>query len=347
MNYNDIKGKLFAKINCFLKIKDVPSTLEYGNIDPTEEPPFISVIMPVYNRPDYFEKSLDSVINQKCSCKYEIVVCDNYDKGEISPNLSVVQAKAKQYGLTNIYYYRHKQNLGLNGSCNRGIEVARGKYVTFCHDDDLFIESTIDRLVELQKKCGDKCIVSKYFSIDTDDNYLSKPEFPRTKHNGKLVERDFIEYTLFDEFLESAGLLIASLFNREKLMDIGGFNEVFEPVSDYALHSQYAYYYGCVMNNVPTFKYRTGVNASMTLYTQFADAQRNIQLEILPKLKAPKFLLKRYIKTRYKFVHNYSLQTFGKCEDYSQYYVVNSVDKIYKQFLYHYLKYKNFKKVSK
>lgn len=306
MELEAIKDCLFSKKNCFSRIADVESHLKYGNTE-NHVTPKVSVIMPVYNRPDFFRKSLQSVIEQDYAYPYEILVVDNYDKKKDSPNEQIV----KESRATNVYYYRNQKNIGLNGSCNRGIEMAKADYVTFCHDDDLFYPWTLTRLMTLQKEAGDKCIVSKYVTIDTNDKVIYDPHFPRKKNGGHLIEKDHFNYSLFDQFLASGGLLIASLFNRRNLIKIGGFNEDFEPVTDYALQTAYTYFYGCVMNNMPSFKYRVGVNASMHLYTQFADAQKAVQIEMLCKIPAPKFILMPIIKTRHSIVKIYSEVSFG------------------------------------
>lgn len=337
MNIAATKGELFSKKNSFAKIKDVKTILRYGDLTKCKSPR-VAVIMPVYNRPHFFMKSLASVVNQDYEATYEIIVVDNYDKGAESPNEEIV----KNLNRENIFYYHNEKNIGLNGSCNRGIELSRAEYVTFCHDDDMFFPWTLSRLMALQKKAGDKCIISKYVTIDTNDAVIIPTNFPRLKNGGHLIEKDHVNYFLFDQFLASGGLLIASLFKRKNLIEIGGFNEDFEPVSDYALQTAYTYFYGCVMNNLPSFQYRVGINASMHLYQQFADAQKNIQMEILKKMWLPNFILKPIIKTRYNIVRIHSEITFGNASP-NKWNELSKKDIFIKKVCHIYEKFKTFK----
>lgn len=337
MDTEKIKNSLFSKKNCFERIAGVESQLRYGNPENGARPT-VSVIMPVYNRANFFRKSLRSVLDQNCKFPYEIIVVDNYDMAERSPNEKVV----KESKADNVRYYRNMANIGLNGSCNRGIELAKADYVTFCHDDDLFFPWTLKRLMTLQEEAGDKCIVSKYVTINTRGKIINNPKFPRKKNGGRLIEKDHFNYTLFDQFLASGGLLIASLFNREKLLEIGGFNEDFEPVTDYALQTAYTYFFGCVMNNMPSFKYRVGVNASMQLYTQFADAQKAVQEEMLCKLKIPNFLLRPIIDTRHSIVKIHSEVAFGHANP-KLWKSLTRKERFIKRLNYHYDKFKMFK----
>ena len=297
---------VFSQESRFSRIAGVKSVLQYGG-DADCETPCVSVIMPVYNRGDKFRESLLSVVNQDYKFPYEIVVVDNYDKDNNSPNLEIV----KEVGAKNIMYYRHEANLGYNGNCNRGIELARAPYITFCHDDDLFLPFALSRLMELQEKCGDKCIISVYKTIDADGNILNDTCYPNFKNGPFLIQKDYFRYTLWDQFLASGGLLIGSLFNRNKLIAIGGFDEDYEPVTDYALQVSYTHYYGCIMNNIPIFKYRIGENASMLLYTQFANAHSRIQKIIARKLLVPNFILNIIIKAHHNYVRIISEITFG------------------------------------
>lgn len=337
MDTEKIKNNLFSKKNCFEKIANVESQLRYGNFR-NDIRPTVSVIMPVYNRAKFFRKSLRSVINQDCKFLYEIIVIDNYDKEDRSPNEKVVNESRAG----NVRYYRNMTNIGLNGSCNRGIELSNADYVTFCHDDDLFYPWTLTRLMTLQKEAGDKCIISKYVTIDTRGKIIAAPIYPRKKNGGHLIEKDHFNYTLFDQFLASGGLLIASLFNREKLLEIGGFNEDFEPVTDYALQTAYTYFFGCVMNNMPSFKYRVGVNASMQLYTQFADAQKAVQTEMLCKFRIPNFLLRPIINTRHSIVEIHSEVAFGHADP-VLWKSLTRKDRFIRRLNYYYDKFKMFK----
>lgn len=306
---NTPQYNIFSQESRYARKSHIKSFLKFGNPENVVAPR-VSVIMPIYNRAEKFKESLISVINQDYKEPYEIVIVDNYDKGVDSPNLAIV----KEVEASNIMYYRHEQNLGYNGNCNRGIELSRAPYITFCHDDDLFMPNALSRLMELQSKCGDKCIVSQYKTINPEGEIINNVEYPNFKNGPLLKQKDHFRYTLWDQFMESGGLLIGSLFNRAKLMKIGGFDEDYEPVTDYALQTSYTHYYGCVMNNIPIFKYRIGENASMQLYTQFADAHTRIQQLIAPKLWIPNFILNIIIKAHHDYVRIMSEIAFGHGE---------------------------------
>lgn len=276
---------IFIKKNNYIGNAYISSVLKYGNPKDTPNPQ-VSIIMPVYKRPDTFRKSLMSAINQDFTEKFEIVVVDNYDGEGESPNLTVV----KETAANNILYYQNASNLGMLGNWNRGIELSRSAFVTYCHDDDILLPTCISRLMELQKITGNKCILSAMNTIDEDDKYLSRKPYPR-RFKKILLEKDHYEYSLYDQFLGSRGFGVGCLFNRQAMLDLGGYNKEYYPSADYALQVSYTYYYGCVYNCVPTFNYRIAKNESMNVYEDFSERDIFFRECIMKKLFIPKFIL--------------------------------------------------------
>lgn len=267
----------------------------------------VSVIIPVYNRPDTFFFSLESVLKQDYKKPYEIVIVDNYNDSEESPNLKIIKEKNPQ----NVVYYHNQENLGMYGNWNRGIQLASADYITYCHDDDIFLPNCLSRLMELQKEVGKKCILSRYNRIDEKGNYISKYRYP---HKGFvfLKEKDHYEYTLYNQFIASMGFGVGCLFNRRCMIELGGYNKAFYPSADYALQSSYTYYYGCVINNIPTFNYRVAKNESINTYKQFSEKDRLFRKQMIRKLKYPNCFLNRIILANYRTSTIYNAILWGK-----------------------------------
>lgn len=277
---------IFEKKNCFVEFQDIKSIQKYGDYNNCKDP-VISIIMPVYKRPDTFRISLLSAINQSFRQTYEIVVVDNFDGDGESPNLSVV----KNVGASNIMYYQNEDNLGMYGNWNRGIELARAKYITYCHDDDMLLPNCLSRLMELQQKTGNKCILSRWNEINEKGELTKEYKYPH-KVLHFLKEKDNREYSLYDQFLASVGFGVGCLFDKKCMLEIGGYNKEFYPSADYALQSCYTFYYGCILNNVPTFNYRVGINESFTIYEKFTDVDFMFRDCMKNKISLPKWWLK-------------------------------------------------------
>lgn len=90
----------------------------------------ISVIIPVYNAEDSLKRCVDSVIVQTIFSDLEVILVDD---GSTDASPAMIDAYVKQYpsikGL-------HIRNQGVSNARNRGIELAKGEYLTFIDSDD-------------------------------------------------------------------------------------------------------------------------------------------------------------------------------------------------------------------
>jgi glycosyltransferase involved in cell wall biosynthesis len=89
--------------------------------------PTVSVVIPTYNRREYIEQSLDSVLNQTFS-GFEVIVVDD---GSTDGTEEILQPY-----LSRIRYLRQK-NSGAAVARNVGVRNAEGAYIAFMDSDDL------------------------------------------------------------------------------------------------------------------------------------------------------------------------------------------------------------------
>lgn len=279
----------------FSLYKGIKSNLLWGNLNYCKSPK-VSIIMPVFNHPDYFRKSLSSAINQDYTGDYEIIVIDNNDQtdGPTSNQLIVEEFKSPK-----VLYYKNEKNIGMLGNWNRGIELARAPFVTYCHDDDMLLPSALSRLMELQKKTGDKAIFSAFNKMDDRETIFSSSEYFSKRKWGILVSCDCYPYTLFNQFIGSAGFGVGCLFSKKYLLEIGGYDPEFYPASDYAMQAHYTFRYGSVYNCIPTFNYRVAENESLTVYDKFAEVDRHFRNCMKKHIGLPNFVLNRIVKANY------------------------------------------------
>jgi GT2 family glycosyltransferase/glycosyltransferase involved in cell wall biosynthesis/Tfp pilus assembly protein PilF len=105
------------------------------------KPPLVSIILPTYNRPDRLAAALRSVSSQTLT-DYEIIVVN--DAGS-DVEAAVAPLRAQQ----RIVCLRHEVNKGIAAARNTGLAAARGKYIAYLDDDDVFYPDHLQTLVEL------------------------------------------------------------------------------------------------------------------------------------------------------------------------------------------------------
>lgn len=268
--------KQFEYINHLDDIANVQSVLVIGKEDAVQDP-LVSVIMPVYNHPDFFKKSLLSVVNQKCDFNYEIVIVDNKHP-ELQPlNQKIIE----EVNCDKVRYYINSENIGGVGSENRGVQLAKGKYITYCHDDDMLTEKALQVLIDWAKQLNnDTCaIFGNITTIDENDNPI--PRYDEWM-SFFLSKKKYYPVSMYDFLQKNYTNGCGSLYNRESLLEMGGFNSDYIPCPDYALNVKYTSIYGAYAIREITLNYRVSQQSdSSTAYKYQIDAGKKIQDSLL------------------------------------------------------------------
>ncbi|QLY78760.1 glycosyltransferase [Clostridium intestinale] len=104
--------------------------------------PLVSVLIPTYNRPQYLELALKSVLNQTYK-NIEIIIGDDSDN-EKTKNLIKINYLNRY---SNILYYYNKINLGQFDNDIKLFNLSNGEFINYLMDDDLFREDKIEKMM--------------------------------------------------------------------------------------------------------------------------------------------------------------------------------------------------------
>lgn len=150
--------------------------------------PAVSVIVPVYRAEKYLDRCVNSLISQTLRSIEIILIDDASDDG--SGNMCDEYAK-KDSRIRVI----HKQNEGAGLSRNRGLEIARGKYIGFADSDDYAAENMFEELYNAAEKYSAELVMSGFcivggniFEKDgeyTENLYFSKDTVFETENDIK------------------------------------------------------------------------------------------------------------------------------------------------------------------
>src|SRR5712664_1317555 len=124
------------------------SSLNHGSDFEPAMSPTVSVVLPVYNCPQYVGAAIESMLAQSFT-DYEMVVIDD---GSRDDTLSVV----KRYTDPRLHIYT-QANRGLAATLNRGIELAHGRYIARQDQDDISLPKRLAAQVaylEANRSCG-------------------------------------------------------------------------------------------------------------------------------------------------------------------------------------------------
>ena len=133
--------------NAFSEIKDVKTVCLYQQNDFLQ--PFLSVIIPTYHRSKLLESAVESVLSQvQVNFCWELVIIENPDGSDRNESLEFV----RKLNDPHIRYYRNSKNIGPGYNWNRGVELARGEWVTFLHDDDVLCPDALTNISRIIQK---------------------------------------------------------------------------------------------------------------------------------------------------------------------------------------------------
>lgn len=97
----------------------------------SDNSPFLSVVVPVYNVSKYLEECLDSVLQQSFN-DFEVLLVND---GSTDDSLDLLEEVASRDSRVRVL---SQFNCGAGSARNRGIELARGKRIIFIDPDDIF-----------------------------------------------------------------------------------------------------------------------------------------------------------------------------------------------------------------
>lgn len=98
--------------------------------------PIVSVIMPVYNAEKYLCDSIESILKQTLH-DFEFIIIDD---GSSDGTSSIIN---DNYNDKRIIYVKNSENKGIVYSLNRGLALAKGKYIARMDADDICVETRL------------------------------------------------------------------------------------------------------------------------------------------------------------------------------------------------------------
>lgn len=181
----------------------------------------VSIILVNYKTKELTINCIKSIQEKTKDLKYEIILVDNAST-DGSVNFFENNYKNK------IIFIKNTENLGFGKANNRGIEIAKGKYVFLLNSDTLLINNAIKILfdfMEKTKECG-ICGGNLYTKeLQPTHSFLRK--FPsllleiQEYIKKKEKTRNDFNYTNFEQ--EVAYITGADMFIRKEILEKSGY----------------------------------------------------------------------------------------------------------------------------
>jgi len=193
--------------------------------------PLISVIIPSHNRPVELVRAVTSALNQTWK-NLEIVVIDDASSEDMTPFQDFMDAFQGQKSQAsekptsaNIQWIKLTENHGACHARNLGLKSAKGEFINFLDDDDELFPDKLQKQVQKFFNSNDPqlaVVTSHMVDVRSGDEILTL-----NRHKGSLYP------AILGSWLVKG--IHTSLFKREKLVSLGGFDEALEANQEYDL----------------------------------------------------------------------------------------------------------------
>lgn len=218
--------------------------------------PLITVVVPIYNVEDYLDRCLQSIVNQTYDNLEVILVNDG--STDSSEMIAVKWAKRdRRIKLIT------QENQGLSAARNKGIQKARGEYLTFIDSDDYITRDYVNYLYQLlakndfQSSLALCSLMNVYSNSGKQKNMGNSEEITLTGKQclEKMCYHDLVDTCAYAK-LGKRELYNDKFFPEGKLFeDIGSTYKLFEECSTVECGFKPKYYYVIRNNSIVTGKF--------------------------------------------------------------------------------------------
>lgn len=235
----------------------------------TSSDPFISIIIPVYNRDKLIIETLQSVKAQSYS-NWEAIVVDDHSTDrtyEVVKSFCDSESRIK-------LFKRNREPKGAPTCRNIGIKNSDGQFIIFLDSDDLLAENCLsDRVAEY------KLFPDYDFLVFQSALFENKPEDYNRLWNIDSDEDDLNRFLRIDALWPICG----PIYKRKTIVDVGGFKEHLTFYQDYDLHLRLLflkYNYKKFLNKEPDIFIRHHFNDSVSNSIAFTSDTSILQKRI-------------------------------------------------------------------
>ena len=119
----------------------------------------ISVIFPVYKVEKYLMQCIDSILNQSLN-EIEVILIDEGDIDECRAIIDMYETGIKKDKRIKTI---HEKNGGYGASVNKGIDIAKGEYISIIESDDFIKSDMYEKLYSYAKNLNADVVKLPYF----------------------------------------------------------------------------------------------------------------------------------------------------------------------------------------
>lgn len=174
--------------------------------------PFFTVIIPLYNKENYVENTIKSILDQTFT-DYEVLVIDDCSTDSSVP---LIQAFLSD----KISLISHSKNSGLSASRNTGIRNSKSQYVTFLDADDTWKPNFLTAVFEMIQQFPEEAIFGTNYQEIYQNNTI---RFPQNSTSDLKPESICLVTDFFKRNKQQGVFIHSGICFDKKVYDLVGF----------------------------------------------------------------------------------------------------------------------------
>ncbi len=214
--------------------------------------PFFTVIIPLYNKENYIENTLKSILNQTFT-DYEVLIVN-----DCSTDKSV--EKVKPFLSETIRLIEHTVNKGLSASRNTGIKKANANYITFLDADDVWKPTFLETIHQLVKDFPEAKIFGTNYEEVYSNNIVSPINFSNVIDSNNAQIIDFFKYNLGQGIYNHGSVC----FHKSVYEKAGLYDETIDFAEDIDFNIRANYFFKLAYSNTIQMQYFMETGAQLT-----------------------------------------------------------------------------------
>ena len=235
----------------------------------------VSIIVPSYNHEKFVEQCIRSIMSQDYK-NFELIVIDDGSKDK---SHEILKRLESEFSFTLVL----KNNEGVTKTLNKGIDIAKGEFITFLASDDLMPQSRIREQVQAMiDNPGYDVIAGAVQIINEEGTLVRRKKILHTGeiHFDQLIRRNcilaptaFFKKSTFEKFGKySEELLIEDYSMWLKILKAGGkilnTDQIWAiyRVTNINLEKRFKWYYEGLMQALNDYSQDERVTAQMSRY---------------------------------------------------------------------------------
>ena len=168
----------------------------------------VDIILPNYNKFNFVEEAIDSVVNQTFKNWHMYIIDDNSNDN----SWSVIKKFSNLYNVTHV---RLNKNMGPSFCRNYGMRISKSKYISFIDSDDTWKSNKLEKQINFMEK------------NNLDFTYTDYTPFFQTNEKKNYKQRTFLKDSFnFNTFIKNSSINTTTMIIRRSILGTTRFKKI-------------------------------------------------------------------------------------------------------------------------